>query len=180
MRSSAIPVLSRDLELSAAPLNPAWILEGAPRARNRILWTSSDKTGFCMLWDCTAGKFHWSYDLDELVHVMEGGVTVTGPDGIAKTLGPGDVAFFPRGVMVHWHVERYVRKVAYCQNQLPKIVALPIRALRKLKALFVRPVFAAQESALDEDLNFPGEFGLGIEFHSRRAQHQAPGEERRA
>src|SRR5580698_4410573 len=161
MRSSEIPVLSRDLELSAAPLNPAWILEGAPRARNRLLWTSSDKTGFCMLWDCTAGKFKWSYDLDELVHVIEGAVIVTGPDGISKTLGPGDVALFPRGVTVHWHVEHYVRKVAYCQNQLPKLVALPIRAVRRLKALFVRPAFAAQESALDEAFRFGDEFALG-------------------
>jgi uncharacterized cupin superfamily protein len=147
MRRTDIPVFSGRLELNDAPINPAWILEGSPRARNRMLWNSGDKTGFCMMWDCTAGQFNWTYAFDELVHVVDGGVTVTGPDGIAKTLGPGDVALFPQGITVHWHVERYIRKVAYCQHQLPGLVALPLRVLRKLKALFVRPAIVVEKSA---------------------------------
>ena len=143
MRRTDIPVFSSSLELSDAPIDASWVLEGDPRARNRVLWNSSDKTGFCMLWDCTAGKFNWIYNFDEVVHVIEGGVTVTGPDGVAKRLGPGDVALFPQGVTMHWHVENYVRKVAWCQHQLPETVALPIRAWRRLKALVARPASAA-------------------------------------
>jgi uncharacterized cupin superfamily protein len=146
MHRTDIPVFPGRLELADAPINPAWILEGIPRARNRMLWNSGDKTGFCMMWDCTAGKFNWIYEFDELVHVVDGGVTVTGPDGVAKTLGPGDVALFPQGMTVHWHVERYVRKVAYCQHQLPHFAALPFRAWRKCKALFVRPAIVVQKS----------------------------------
>ena len=146
MRRTDIPVFSGRLDLAAAPINPAWILEGNPRARNRMLWNSSDKTGFCMMWDCTAGKFNWIYDFDEVVHVIDGGVTVTGPNGVATTLAPGDVVLFPQGMTVHWHVERYVRKVAYCQHQLPEFVALPIRAWRKLKALFVRPAIVVKKA----------------------------------
>jgi hypothetical protein len=147
MRRTDIPVFSDRLDLNDAPIDPAWIVEGAPRARNRILWNSGDKTGYCMLWDCTAGQFNWTYTVDELVHVMEGGVTVTGPDGIAKTLNPGDVVLFPEGITVHWHVQNYVRKVAYCQTQWPEIIARPLRALRKLKALFsIEPAITVKKA----------------------------------
>jgi uncharacterized cupin superfamily protein len=166
MPRTDIPVFPTGLELSAAPINPAWILDGAPHARNRILWTSTDKTGFCMLWDCTEGKFNWTYGLDELVHVIEGGVTVTGPDGIAKTLRAGDVALFPKGTVVHWHVENYVRKVAYCQKQLPEMIALPVRLLRKLKSFFMRPGAASRPSATDDAFDFGSELGIGIDFRS--------------
>ena len=120
------------MDLTSAPINPAWIVEGTPTARNRVIAPSTDRFGWTMLWDCTAGKFHWHYSLDETVHIIEGSVTVTDSDGRVVTLTPGDIAFFPKGSVAHWHVENYVRKVAYCQKPVPSVLALPVRVLRKI------------------------------------------------
>lgn len=135
MATPTISQFSTDVTLSSAPINPDWILEGSPIARNRVLSRSSDSLACTIVWDCTAGKFNWIYDIDETVHIIEGGVTVS--DGInpPKTLKPGDVAFFPSGTKAHWHVENYVRKVAFCQRTLPKIAQAPIAMLRKVRAM---------------------------------------------
>jgi uncharacterized protein len=134
MASPSIANFSTGMELQSAPINPAWILDGTPTARNRVLSNSSDRFAWTMLWDCTAGKFNWRYDLDETVHVIEGSVTVTDGNGVSKTLRPGDIAFFAAGTTAHWHVENYVRKVAFCQRQVPATIHLPIRALRGVKS----------------------------------------------
>ena len=123
-------------ELHSAPINPAWILEGTPTARNRVIAPSTDRFGWTMLWDCTAGKFNWHYTIDETVHIIEGSVTVTDSAGGVMTLKPGDIAFFPSGSVAHWHVENYVRKVAHCQKPVPLALGLPLRVLRKLAAQF--------------------------------------------
>ena len=120
------------MDLTSAPINPAWILEGTPEARNSVIAPSTDRFGWTMLWDCTAGKFNWHYSLDETVHIIDGGVTVTDGDGRVMVLKPGDIAFFPKGSVAHWHVETYVRKVAYCQKPVPSLFALPVRVLRKI------------------------------------------------
>lgn len=134
MNAPMISTFSTNVALRAAPINPDWILEGNPTARNRVLARSSDTLACSIIWDCTAGKFNWFYDIDETVHIIEGSVTVS--DGInpPKTLKVGDVAFFPAGTKAHWHVETYVRKVAFCQRTLPKFMHGPISMLRALKA----------------------------------------------
>ncbi|HEY5337074.1 MAG TPA: cupin domain-containing protein [Rhizomicrobium sp.] len=132
MTSSRISNFSALMELQAAPINPDWILDGAPVARNRILANSTDRFAWTMLWDCTAGQFNWIYTVDETVHVIEGSVTVTDMDGSTNTLGAGDIAFFPAGTTAHWHIENYVRKVAFCQRPVPLAVGLPLRTLRRL------------------------------------------------
>ena len=117
--------------LGPAPIDPAWVHEGNPVARNLVIAGSTDRSAWTMLWDCTAGKFEWHYTVDETVHILEGGVTVSAA-GVTKTLGPGDVAYFPAGSSANWHVENYVRKIAFCQKPDPLIFALPLRAVRKL------------------------------------------------
>jgi len=120
--------------LRSAPINPDWILEGNPVARNRIIARSSDSLACTIIWDCTAGKFNWFYDIDETVHIIEGSVTVS--DGVSgpKLLQPGSVAFFPAGTSALWHVETYVRKVAFCQRTLPAMMERSISLLRQLKS----------------------------------------------
>jgi uncharacterized cupin superfamily protein len=117
-------------DLKSAPINPAWIIEGAPAARNCKVAGSSDHSAWTMLWDCTAGKFLWVYKVDETVHVLEGSVAVT-VGGTVKTLRTGDIAFFPAGCVAHWHVENYVRKLAFCQKPVPAIIGMPLRLVRR-------------------------------------------------
>lgn len=134
MHTPVISHFSTKLALRCAPINSDWILEGNPVARNRVLSRSSDSLACTIVWDCTAGKFNWFYDIDETVHIVEGSVTVSDGKSPPKTLMPGDVAFFPAGTKAHWHVENYVRKIAFCQRTLPKAMQGPISLLRKLKA----------------------------------------------
>ena len=76
MRKNTIVHCDKNAPLKSSPINPAWILEGRPVARNVVLSTSDDTTACTILWDCTAGKFNWHYDFDETVHIVEGSVVV--------------------------------------------------------------------------------------------------------
>lgn len=118
---------------TVAPINPAWIIEGEPVARNAILSRSADGTACTIAWDCTSGRFNWHYDFDETVHIQEGAVTVDDGHGPARRLVPGDVAFFPAGSHAIWHVEDYVRKVAFCRKILPAPLGALIGVLRAVK-----------------------------------------------
>ena len=129
----------RNAPLRLCPIEPAWIVAGAPVARNAILSRSADGAACTIAWDCTAGEFDWHYTVVETVHIVEGAVTVSSLDTPARRLEPGDVAFFPAGTTARWRVETYVRKVAFCRRGLPG-PALPIlNLLRSVKALLRRP-----------------------------------------
>src|SRR3712207_4781766 len=83
--------------MEPAPIRPEWIRSGSPEARCCVLSASSDGPARTALWDCTAGEFDWHFLGDETVRILEGEVVVTGEDGIARRLGPGDVALFRAG-----------------------------------------------------------------------------------
>ena len=62
-----------------------------------------------------------------------------------KRYGVGDVIFFRSGAHAKWHVENYVRKVAFCRQNNPLPLGFAIRVANKLKSLITRdlPVMAA-------------------------------------
>jgi uncharacterized protein len=97
--------------LVASAIRPTWILTGNPVARSGTIAKASDNLLSCNVWDCTAGKFQWIYHCDEIVHILEGEVTVTEPDK-THDLRVGDVAFFPAGKVTVWEVPSYVKKFA--------------------------------------------------------------------
>lgn len=100
-------------DLAPAPIRPEWILKGNPIARALKLSAAEDGNLECMLWDCTAGKFRWRFRCDEIVHVLEGSVHICDETtGAERTLGPGDVAYFPQGSSAVWEVQEYVKKLA--------------------------------------------------------------------
>jgi uncharacterized cupin superfamily protein len=122
------------VSLSPAPINPKWVLEGNPVARNKLLSKSADGAASSYIWDCTAGRFNWFYDVDETVYVIEGGVVVN-VAGAARRLSAGDTIFFPAGTRAEWHVEHYIRKIAFCRVPLPRWLVLAKRGYRFLKRL---------------------------------------------
>ncbi len=107
------------VDLRPAPIEPSWIREGNPMARNATLSKSADGLASTLVWDCTAGKFDWHYEIDETIYFLEGSATISDGVNPPKTFGPGDVLFLPRGAVCHWHVENYVRKVAFCRRTVP-------------------------------------------------------------
>ena len=119
----------RDLE--PAPIEPSWILEGAPIARLKVLHAASDQRYVVALWDCTAGRFRWHFNADEVVHILDGEVSVTDEDGGERILRPGDTALFPKGSTNVWHVPRYVRKMAVNRYDRPSPVEWMKQVVRR-------------------------------------------------
>ena len=106
-------------ELTPSPINREWILEGDPIARNKFLSRSVDGGGSTYIWDCTAGRFNWYYDIDETVCVLQGSVLVKEHNGASRLLQAGDTAYFAAGSSAEWTVESYIRKVAFMHRPLP-------------------------------------------------------------
>ncbi len=128
MTDRSIIACNTGQDLTGAPIDPSWIVEGAPVARNRVLSHSSDRSAWTMVWDCTAGAFRWTYQFDETVHILDGSVAVTDADGLTRLFKPGDVIFFPAGSVAEWRIDSYVRKLAFCQNPVP----VPLNAIWRL------------------------------------------------
>lgn len=127
-------------ELQPGALEPTWIMEGAPKVGSLGLTTTNDGLFTCGLWECTAGKFKYIFGCDEIVHILEGEVTVqevdaTGAAGAEYTLRPGDVAFFHHGLTTYWTVPHYVKKFAIHRTVE---YSLPGRIVKKLKRIFKR------------------------------------------
>jgi uncharacterized protein len=121
--------------LSPSPIYPKWVLEGNPIARNKLLSVSADGTASSYIWDCTAGRFNWFYEVEETIYVIEGGVVLRDASGIVRRLRAGDSYFFAAGAHAEWHVEDYIRKFALIRTPLPRSLVLAKRAYRLLKRL---------------------------------------------
>lgn len=131
--SVPVPDLSNRYGLEPAAIPSEWILEGDPITRCRRLWGSTDDMAFTVMWDCTAGRFNWFYDIDETICVMEGSVTLTDVHGQRYTLEPTDTFYFPCGSRYHWTVPVYVRKVAFVHVPLSPKLRYAKRIYRSMK-----------------------------------------------
>jgi uncharacterized protein len=107
-------------ELTDMPIDASLIQEGQPVARGAFLTQSEDRKVTSGLWTCEPGRFQWTFDWDEFIHVLEGVVEIT-TDGMdqAVTLGPGDVASFPRGMKTCWNVKQKVKKFFVIRTREP-------------------------------------------------------------
>lgn len=125
--------------LGPAGINPDWILEGNPVARNHLLSRSADGNASTWIWDCTAGKFNWYYDVDETVYLIEGSVTIKDhATGTPRHVTAGDTVFFPTGSSAEWEVDTYVRKIAFLRAPLPRPVQYARRISQSVKRLIGR------------------------------------------
>ena len=121
------------VDLKPSPIEPSWIIEGNPEARFHVISTSRDRTATTGIWSCTEGKFNWYYDVDETLVILEGSIVLES-DGIQpRRYGVGDVIYFRGGAHAKWHVESYVKKIAFCRQTSPLGFGLAIRAVNRLK-----------------------------------------------
>lgn len=135
-----------DLRLDSSPINPNWILEGDPEARVAEWSRSADGTTTTNVWDCTAGRFNWYFAVDEIVHIMDGSVTVSSDEHPARTLHAGDAALFRAGTWSEWHVENYVRKHAILRQQLHPALVKGLQVARGLRGVVRRATSGRNES----------------------------------
>jgi uncharacterized protein len=131
-------VLQADHGLTASPIPRAWILEGNPVARKKRLADSSDRLATTLMWDCTAGRFNWFYDEDEVIHVLEGSVIIEDATGARQRLQAGDTFLFPAGSQYLWTVPSYIRKIAFLYPPLSPEMKIIRGILKRLTAPFRR------------------------------------------
>jgi uncharacterized protein len=125
----------KQAELSPAPIAAEWIIDGQPIARNRLIFASSDGTTSTYLWDCTAGRFNWYYDVDETICLLVGEITVVDAAGTPHQLRAGDVFTFQAGTRFEWTVPSYVRKIAFIHSPLSRKILLVRRMFSAFKRL---------------------------------------------
>jgi uncharacterized cupin superfamily protein len=133
MSRSMIETTNLVVDLTPRPIEPSWIIEGNPVARRCVLSESADGLASTMVWHCTEGKFHWYYDFDETILVLEGSIVLESDTMPARRYGPGDVIFFRDGAHARWHVEGHVKKLAFCRKTQPVLLGFALRAFSKLK-----------------------------------------------
>jgi uncharacterized cupin superfamily protein len=122
-----------DVALEDAPIDPDWIVAGAPRARAGLHSESIDGRTSTNIWDCTAGSFWWTFHNEETVVILEGSVRVTSQNGIVRMLKAGDIAYFARDSKALWEVDAYVRKIAFVRHARSKQAAMLRGMLRKMQ-----------------------------------------------
>ena len=147
MTRALIEIGKTDVELTPRPIMSSWITEGNPQATSCMLSSSADGLACTIIWHCTAGKFHWYYDFDETILILEGGIVLES-DGMEPTrYGPGDVIFFRDGAHARWHVETYVKKLAFCRETQPFWLGYALRVFGKLRRIFL-PADKSQPASL--------------------------------
>jgi uncharacterized cupin superfamily protein len=124
--------------LVASPIPRAWILEGNPVARKKHLASSSDRLASTFMWDCTAGRFNWFYDADEVIHVLEGTAVIESAAGTRQRLQAGDTFLCAAGSQYLWTVSSYVRKIAFLYPPLSSEMRIIRGILKRLTAPFRR------------------------------------------
>ena len=111
MSTDVALAIAQQSDFMPSPIESSWIHQGDPvtRAKSLVFGPRTEVA----LWDCTAGEFTWRYGpYDETVHILEGSVRVTGPQGQQHLLQAGDVALFAAGSSWDWVVEEYVKMLA--------------------------------------------------------------------
>jgi uncharacterized cupin superfamily protein len=94
--------------LEPLPIRSQWILEGAPIANAKIVSRSSDGTARTLVWDCTAGRFNWHYDIDETIYVLEGSAWIKSGSGGSRLVSAGETVLFRAGSVAEWTVDKYI------------------------------------------------------------------------
>jgi uncharacterized cupin superfamily protein len=92
---------------------------------------SRDWTSSVVVWDCTAGTFHWHYGQDEAIIVVSGSAVLLQSDGEERRIGPGDVGFFPAGTIAKWRVDDYIRKIAVLREPVWRPVGIGMKVWNK-------------------------------------------------
>jgi uncharacterized protein len=131
--SALIEVANTTSKMSLSPIERSWIIEGDPVAELSILSRSADFRAWTVVWQCSAGKFHWYYDIDETILILDGAIVIEADGMPPARYQRGDVIFFKEGAHAIWHVEDHVRKLAFCRKANPALLNFIVRALSKIK-----------------------------------------------
>jgi len=137
MSRALIEIARTTVDLTPRPIEPSWIIAGKPEASWCVLSKSADGLASTMVWHCTEGKFDWYCDFDETILILEGAIVLESDTMPPTRYGPGDVILFKDGAHARWHVEGFVKKLAFCRKTQPVWLGFALRVLLKLKKMFL-------------------------------------------
>lgn len=98
------------IDLAAGPAIPT---DAGPMGTYDLsTWRTADGSIETGVWACDAGVFHPRFTgYGECITIVSGEVNVTGEDGSAFAMRPGDTLVFPRGWAGTWNVVSPLRKL---------------------------------------------------------------------
>lgn len=100
-----------DRKPSGAPLAEL-LTTPTPHCRNHTQYASADGAFVCGVWDSTPYARHaMTYGHHELMHLLEGAVTLADDAGEMATFAEGDVVLVRRGARCSWFSDCHVTKV---------------------------------------------------------------------
>ena len=147
MSFSLIETAKLTVDLTPRPIEPSWVIEGHPEARNCVLSQSADGLASTIVWECSEGRFNWYYDFDETILILEGSIVLESDTMPATRYVAGDVIFFRDGAHARWHVDGRVKKLAFCRKTQPVWLAFALRVFLKLRKILM-PSAARQPASL--------------------------------
>jgi hypothetical protein len=71
--------------------------------------------------------------------ILEGSIVLESDGMPPKRYGAGDVIFFRDGAHAKWHVQGYVKKIAFCRKTNPAVIGFMVRVVNKLKRMLLSP-----------------------------------------
>jgi len=87
-------------------------VEGNQLEAAKALWTSDDGLVEVGVWECSPGRFTAARDDNsEICHIVSGRVTLTGPGGTSREVGPGELLILPIGWRGEWTIHEHTRKL---------------------------------------------------------------------
>ncbi|AWB88613.1 cupin domain-containing protein [Salinibacterium hongtaonis] len=109
-RPTSVPASDLD-EKPLAPPN-AEPLEGEVIVRSRVDFATEDRRVVSGIWESETGLSRWEFlTRGEIIHVVEGAMTVHEDGGEPQEIRAGDSAYFPIGWCGTWRVTERLRKV---------------------------------------------------------------------
>jgi uncharacterized cupin superfamily protein len=85
-------------------------IDGNPTMKTWIEYTSDDGSMISGWWSATPGTYHATYSAIELVHMIEGEITITPDGGDPVKIGPGDAFVVEADFVGNWKIEKEVFK----------------------------------------------------------------------
>lgn len=100
-------------DLPESNLGPpdATVIGGPIAVRSSVEYRSVDGSLLAGVWEANPGLSRWDFtDHGEVIHVLEGSMTVRPDGGDAITVVPGVSAVFPIGWSGTWEIHERIRK----------------------------------------------------------------------
>jgi uncharacterized cupin superfamily protein len=94
----------------------AKVLEGNPVHEGRFDLGGFGTRTMAGVWQCTRGKFEYTYPGDEICTLLEGHIRVTDKDGKVHDYRAGDTFFTSKGEFAIWEIVEPVKKVFFIHD----------------------------------------------------------------